>query len=40
MKYEDPIMEFMKFEKLDVICGSGFGQNPDIEYGDDEGGWE
>ena len=40
MKYEEPIIEIMMFIENDVICGSGFGQNPDIEYGDDEGGWE
>ncbi len=40
MKYEDPIIEIMNFELCDIICGSGFGQNPDIDNGDDDGGWE
>ena len=40
MRYEEPIIEIMRFEELDVICGSGFGENPDIDGGDDDGGWE
>ena len=40
MKYEKPIIEIMKLEMCNVICDSGFGQNPDIDNGDDDGGWE
>ena len=39
MKYENPIIELMKLELSDVICGSGFGENPDIDNGDDDGGF-
>ena len=40
MKYEEPTIEIMEFEGLDVICGSGFGSNTDWEAGDEDSGWE
>lgn len=38
MKYEEPIIEIMKMEMCDIICSS-FGNNSDIENGDEEGGF-
>lgn len=40
MKYEEPTIEIMEFEECDVICDSGFGDNLDIDNGDNDGGWE
>lgn len=38
MKYEEPIIEIMKWKMHDVICSSPvFGDNEDQEFGDDDG---